>query len=46
MEREIAIEVKNLYISYRNLQKFSIKQSLLFQKSTGRCIPGSKGCIL
>ena len=29
MEREIAIEVKNLYISYRNLQKFSIKQSLL-----------------
>ena len=47
MEREIAIEVKNLYISYRNLQKFSIKQSLLhFKKSTGRCIPGSKGCIL
>ena len=32
MEREIAIEVKNLYISYRNLQKFSIKQSLLHMK--------------
>lgn len=32
MEREIAIEVKNLYISYRNLQKFSIKQSLLHFK--------------
>lgn len=32
MEREIAIEVKNLYISYRNLQKFSIKQRLLHFK--------------
>ena len=32
MEREIAIEVKNLYISYRNLQKFSIKQCLLHFK--------------
>ena len=32
MEREIAIEVKNLNISYRNLQKFSIKQSLLHMK--------------
>ena len=32
MEREIAIEVKNLYISYRNLQKFSIKQILLHFK--------------
>lgn len=32
MEQEIAIEVKNLYISYRNLQKFSIKQSLLHMK--------------
>ena len=32
MEREIAIEVKNLYISYRNLQKFSIKHSLLHFK--------------
>ena len=32
MEREISIEVKNLYISYRNLQKFSIKQSLLHMK--------------
>ena len=32
MEREIAIEVKNIYISYRNLQKFSIKQSLLHMK--------------
>ena len=32
MEREIAIEVKNLYISYRNLQKFSSKQRLLHFK--------------
>lgn len=32
MEREIAIEVKNLNISYKNLQKFSIKRSLLHFK--------------
>lgn len=29
MKREIAIEVKDLCISYKNLQKFSIKSSLL-----------------
>lgn len=29
MEKEIAIEVKDVHISYRNLQKFSIKRSLL-----------------
>ena len=47
MEREIAIEVKNLYISYRNLQKFSIKQSLLtYEEGTGGCVPGGKGCVL
>ena len=46
MEREIAIEVKNLYISYRNLQKFSIKQSLLHFKSMVPMYSGSKGCIL
>lgn len=33
MEREIAIEVKDLHISYKNLQKFSIKRSLLHMKS-------------
>lgn len=32
MEREIAIEVKDLNISYKNLQKFSIKRSLLHLK--------------
>ena len=55
MEREIAIEVKNLYISYRNLQKFSIKQSLfhfniveadVFQAVKDVCFEVEKGEIL
>ena len=47
MEREIAIEVKNLYISYRNLQKFSIKQSLLhFKKVQDVSFEVEKGEIL
>ena len=46
MEREIAIEVKNLYISYRNLQKFSIKQSLLHFKKYRPMYSRQKGCIL
>lgn len=32
MEREIAIEVKNLYISYRNLQVFHQAEFITFQK--------------
>lgn len=33
-EKEIAISVKNLYISYRGLKKFSIKKSLLKMKTS------------
>ena len=43
MEREAAITVKNLHISYRGIKKFSIKRSLFTKKNSKEIFEAVKG---
>ena len=43
MEREAAITVKNLHISYRGIKKFSIKRSLFKKKNSKEIFEAVKG---